>query len=64
MAMLSDNITVTGTWLQGSDMQATSQKYGRTINNVTMVMPHAGVYAAARLPQNDISQAQDIEVHT
>ena len=64
LAMLNDNTTVTGSWLKGSDMEATSREYERMINNVSLVFPHAGLFAAARLQQNEIPQAQDVDVGT
>lgn len=44
------------------DMSLLSEKYGRIATNVTMVMPHAGVVAAATDPLNGIMQPSDLNV--
>ncbi|MCJ1413824.1 hypothetical protein MMC32_000149 [Xylographa parallela] len=60
MAMLYDNTTVQGSWISTNQTMAeVSEKYGRIVNNVTMAMPHSGVFGAAQLPQNGILQPQD-----
>ncbi|MCJ1248653.1 hypothetical protein MMC30_005871 [Trapelia coarctata] len=61
VGMLYDNTTVQGSWISVSDMPAVSQKYGRIVNNVTMAMPHSGVFAAAMEPLNQIMQPQDFD---
>ena len=43
-------------------MSVLSEKYGRTVNNVSMVMPHAGVVAAAMDTLNHIMQPSDLNV--
>ncbi|KAK2761642.1 hypothetical protein FQN54_001470 [Arachnomyces sp. PD_36] len=55
-----DNTTVQGSWIEIKDMAELSQKHGRMINNITAAMPHAGVFAAARNPLNDIRQPKDL----
>jgi hypothetical protein len=62
-AMLYDNTTVTGTWVdtEYSDIAANYQKHNRIINNVTMAMPHAGVIAAASSHVNNILQPSDLD---
>lgn len=67
VAMLYDNTTIQGRWIHLENMTETSQKfstsnYNRTVTNVTMAMPHAGVFAAARDPINNILQPQDLNV--
>ena len=62
VGMLYDNTTVQGSWISVSDMTAVSRKYGRIVNNVTMAMPHSGVFAAAIEPINHIMQPQDFDV--
>ena len=58
-----DNTTVHGSWINQQNMTEVSEKFGgRIINNVSMAMPHAGVFAAARDPINDIMQPQDLNV--
>lgn len=65
LAMLYDNTTVQGSWIHVDNMTEISQKYSntrynRTVVNVTMAMPHAGVFAATRDPINNILQPQDL----
>ena len=61
VAMLFDNTTVQGSWIESHNMTETSKKFDRVINNVTMAMPHAGIFAAARHPRNGILQPQDLD---
>lgn len=60
--MLFDNTTVQGSWVatNSSDMTANYHKWGRIINNVTLAMPHAGIFSAARNQQNGILQPEDL----
>ena len=60
--MLYDNTTVTGSWVDTtqSNVNASYLKYSRVINNVTMSMPHAGVFSAAHDPKNGILQPEDL----
>lgn len=60
--MLYDNTTVKGTWTQVWNMTKLSNLWNRTVNNVTMAMPHSGIVKAARDPRNDIKQPQDLSV--
>lgn len=60
--MLYDNTTVKGTWTEITNMTALSEQWNRTVNNVTMAMPHSGILKAARDPRNDIVQPQDLSV--
>lgn len=67
VAMLNDNTTVQGTWISGVNMTDISQQhstssYSRIVTNVTMAMPHAGVFGVMRDPVNNIMQPQDLEV--
>ncbi|KAJ2905532.1 hypothetical protein MKZ38_005176 [Zalerion maritima] len=61
-AMLHDNTTVTSSWIEGEFSNVTSsfEKYGRIVNNVTLAVPHPGVYAAATDPINGILQPNDL----
>lgn len=43
-----------------SDPQANFAAHNRIINNVTLAMPHPGVYSAATDPHNDILQPEDL----
>lgn len=55
-----DNTTVQGNWVEQHDMAELSKKHRRMIQNVTAVMPHAGVFAASRFPKNEIRQPEDL----
>ncbi|KAG6040223.1 hypothetical protein E4U41_001200 [Claviceps citrina] len=59
---LYENTTMTATWTETEfgNVTANFERYGRIINNVTMAMPHPGVYAAAMAPVNEISQPVDL----
>ncbi|KAG6094585.1 hypothetical protein E4U31_006198 [Claviceps sp. LM219 group G6] len=61
--LLYENITMTATWIDTdySNVTASSEKYGRIVNNVTMAMPHPGVYAAAITPENGIMQPAELD---
>ncbi|KAG5916087.1 hypothetical protein E4U61_003973 [Claviceps capensis] len=60
---LNENITMTATWIDTdySNVTVSSKKHGRIVNNVTMAMPHPGVYAAATAPENNIMQPADLD---
>ena len=60
--MLHDNTTVVGSWVatNTSDMTAAYEKYKRIVNNVTLSMPHAGIFDAARAPQNGVLQPEEL----
>lgn len=63
VAMLYDNTTVQGSWIHPSNETELSEKFnGRTINNISMAMPHSGIFSAARDPLNNIIQPQDLNV--
>ena len=57
---LYSNTTVYGSWVEVKNTTEVSEKFGRTINNVTMAMPHFGVFSAAREPTNNILQPEDL----
>lgn len=61
-AILYDNTTVYSTWIDGEFSNPVKQfnSTKRIINNVTLAMPHAGVYAAATDPINGILQPNDL----
>lgn len=48
--------------VHNNGMTQLSAKYNRIVNNVTMAMPHSGVFKAARDPRNGIVQPQDLSV--
>ncbi|KAI4639209.1 hypothetical protein J4E93_009387 [Alternaria ventricosa] len=58
--LLYENTTVTGQWIDIVNTTEVSQKHGRVINNVTMAMPHSGVFAAARDQRNGILQPEEL----
>ncbi|KAI4245657.1 MAG: hypothetical protein LQ352_006535 [Teloschistes flavicans] len=64
LAMLYDNTTIQGSWIDVKNMTNISQTFSphdfdRVVTNVSMAMPHVGVFAAARDPINNIMQPQD-----
>ncbi|KAM0278940.1 hypothetical protein ACHAQH_004907 [Verticillium albo-atrum] len=60
--LLYDNTTMTAAWIESEfgDPEANSKKHDRIINNVTLAMPHPGVYEAATNPVNGILQPDDL----
>lgn len=62
ISILYENTTITGQWIGNlyDDTKDLSAKYGRMFQNVTMVMPHANVYHAARDQANRILQPDDL----
>ena len=62
VAMLWDNTTVTGSWVEESDMPKVSDNLGRIVNNVTLAMPLTAVVPAAMSRNNSILQPQDFNV--
>lgn len=61
MALLFDNTTVTGSWISESNITANFETFHRIVNDVTMAMPHAGVFFAARDERNGIIQPGQLE---
>jgi len=62
VAMLYDNTTIQGSWINVQNMADLSTQYNRIVNNVSMALPHSGVFAAARDPINNIVQPEDLDV--
>lgn len=60
-AALNDNIPVITAWLNHADVKTDSEKAGRIVNKVTVAVPHRGVPAAARHPQNNLLQPEDLQ---
>lgn len=58
--LLYENTTVSGQWIDIINTTEVSKKYGRAVNNVTMAMPHSGVFAAARDQRNGILQPEEL----
>lgn len=61
-AILYDNTTVYGSWIEIQDMETTSRKYGRIVNNVTLAFPHSGIVGASQDPSNGILQPLDLDM--
>ncbi|KAK7965136.1 hypothetical protein PG988_010140 [Apiospora saccharicola] len=61
-AILYDNTTLTSAWVNTgfSDPKKAFDAHKRIVNNVTLAMPHPGVYAAATNPRNKILQPSDL----
>lgn len=59
--LFMENTTVNGSWIEVIDTKATSQKFGRIVNNVTLAMPHSGIFQAARDPLTNIVQPEDLD---
>ncbi|KAL9129688.1 MAG: hypothetical protein Q9217_001930 [Psora testacea] len=62
VAMLHDNTTINGSWIEEESMPAVSDKYDRIVNNVTMAMPLTALFSAVRDPVNNILQPHDLNV--
>lgn len=63
-SMLYDNVTVYGTWIetQSSNVSQSFAEWSRIINNVSLAMPHPGVYTAAvNESMNHILQPSDLD---
>ncbi|RYP63154.1 hypothetical protein DL770_009446 [Monosporascus sp. CRB-9-2] len=60
---LFDNTTMVSSWIETEygDIAANFEAHNRIINNVTIAMPHPGVYSAATDPINGILQPSDLE---
>ncbi|KAH7121952.1 hypothetical protein B0J13DRAFT_648804 [Dactylonectria estremocensis] len=61
--LLYDNTTMYSDWIETEHSNVTAQyaKTGRIINNVTLAMPHPGVYAASTSKVNGILQPDDLD---
>ncbi|KAI0012649.1 hypothetical protein F4779DRAFT_632858 [Xylariaceae sp. FL0662B] len=59
---LYDNTTMDSSWIEAEfgDTSSNFATYDRIINNVTLAMPHPGVYAAATDPKNNILQPNEL----
>ena len=53
MAQLNDNITVQGSWVEPVSIATIDN---RTVTNVSMAIPHAGIVAASALESNRLLQ--------
>ncbi|KAF2096816.1 hypothetical protein NA57DRAFT_78408 [Rhizodiscina lignyota] len=62
VALLQENTTITGSWIDIVDVANASAKFNnRIINNVSLAMPHAGVSTAAYDARNGILQPKDLD---
>lgn len=58
-ALLYENVTVTGAWIERRDpVDAAAAHGGRIINNVTLAMPHPGVVTASKDPINNLGSPE------
>jgi hypothetical protein len=60
-ALFAQNTTVNGSWIETIDTKEKSKQYNRVINNVTLAMPHTGIFQAARDPKSEIMQPEDLD---
>ncbi|KAF2730487.1 hypothetical protein EJ04DRAFT_545705 [Polyplosphaeria fusca] len=58
--LLHENTTISAQWIGIIDTPAESKKYGRAINNVSLAMPHSGIFQAARDQRNGILQPEEL----
>jgi hypothetical protein len=58
--MLYENTTIYAQWINIIDTQEVSKTHGRAINNVSLAMPHAGVFEAAHAARNGILQPEEL----
>jgi len=58
--LLYENTTVTGQWINVINTTEESKKHGRAINKVSLAMPHASVFSAARYGENNIMQPEEL----
>jgi hypothetical protein len=58
--LLYENTTITAQWINIINTTEVSKKYGRAVNNVSLALPHAGVFEAAHNPRNGILQPEDL----
>ncbi|OCT46448.1 hypothetical protein CLCR_01079 [Cladophialophora carrionii] len=63
ISTLFDNTTLLGQWITPSqeNVTADSFKHQRIVQNVTLAMPHANLFNAARDPKNHILQPEDLQ---
>lgn len=56
VGQIDETTDVTAAWVQVSHVTEVSAAFGRSVNNVSMAMPHAGLVQAAQDPINGILQ--------
>jgi hypothetical protein len=57
---LHENTTIVANWINIINTTEASIKHERAINNVSLAMPHSGVFQAARDARNDILQPEEL----
>ena len=60
VGVMFENTTVRGQWITPSQENVSADSTTRLVQNVTMAMPHANVFNAARDRINDIMQPEDL----
>jgi hypothetical protein len=58
--LLYENTTITAQWINIVNTAEVSKRYGRAINNVSLAMPHTGVFEAAHSSRNGILQPEEL----
>ncbi|KAL9089112.1 MAG: hypothetical protein Q9165_005925 [Trypethelium subeluteriae] len=61
VGQLNEATDVHAAWVEIANVTEDSDTYGRTINNISMAMPHAGIFQAAHDPINGILQPSDLD---
>lgn len=60
MGSLNDNTTLTGSWIERTNLTELSQKHGRLVNNVTAAMPHGGILSVTTYEANQLPDPQSL----
>lgn len=61
VALFNENTTVNGSWIEIIDTKENSKKFNRIVNNVTLAMPHSGIFQAARNPRSNVMQPEELD---
>ncbi|KAF2834162.1 hypothetical protein M501DRAFT_944746 [Patellaria atrata CBS 101060] len=61
LGLLHENTTVIGSWVETINETASHEKFGRIINNVSLAMPHAGIFEASRNQINGLMQPEELD---
>ncbi|KAF2806202.1 uncharacterized protein BDZ99DRAFT_448913 [Mytilinidion resinicola] len=60
--LLFDNTSITASWVEKVSVEDSSKKFGgRIVNNVSLAMPHASIFQAARDERNGIIQPDELD---
>lgn len=60
-ALFNENTTVNASWIEIIDTKENSKKFNRIINNVTLAMPHSGIFQAARDRRSNLMQPEELD---